>query len=213
MPVKLRLRRQGRKRHPYFHIVAADARSPRDGKFIESVGVYDATRIPAEIRIDHDLALKWLRQGAQPTDTVNAILKYTGVNFKHHLLRKGISPEEVEVAYQKWKDESEARINAKKAGISDKKSKMAQEKLMRETKQREDKAAKIIAKSRPEEVVETPVAETPVAEAPVAEAPVAEAPVAEAPVAEAPVAEAPVAETPVTEAEAPVAEEETPAAE
>lgn len=169
MSVKLRLRRQGRKRHPYFHIVAADARSPRDGKFIESVGTYDATRIPAEIRIDHELALKWLRNGAQPTDTVNAILKYTGVNFKHHLLKKGLTAEEVEAAYQKWKAESEARINAKKSGIQDKKSKLAEEQKARETKQREERAAKILAKNQPapEPVAEEEVAEvTAEAEAP-----------------------------------------------
>jgi small subunit ribosomal protein S16 len=155
MPVKLRLRRQGRKRHPYFHIVAADARSPRDGKFIETVGVYDATRVPAEISINHEVALKWLRQGAQPTDTVQAILKYTGVNFKHHLLRKGLSAEEVEAAYQKWVADSQSRIDQKKSTISAEKSKAAQEQLARESKQRADKAAKILAKTVPpaEEVV------------------------------------------------------------
>lgn len=155
MPVKLRLRRQGRKRHPYFHIVAADARSPRDGKFIETVGVYDATRVPAEISINHEVALKWLRQGAQPTDTVQAILKYTGVNFKHHLLRKGLSNEEVEAAYQKWVTESQNRIEQKKSNISAEKSKIAQEQLAREKQQREEKSAKIAAKLAPpvEEVV------------------------------------------------------------
>lgn len=163
MPVKLRLRRQGRKGHPYFHIVAADARSPRDGKFIESVGVYDATRVPAEIRIDHEIALKWLRQGAQPTDTVSAILKYTGVNFKHHLLRKGVAPSEVEAAYQKWLADSQARIDAKKGNISSKKAQLAQEQLSREAKQRQEKAAKIIAKNTPapEVTEEAPAAEAP----------------------------------------------------
>lgn len=149
MPVKLRLRRQGRKRHPYFHIVAADARSPRDGKFIETVGVYDATRVPAEININHEVALKWLRQGAQPTDTVQAILKYTGVNFKHHLLRKGLTNEEVEAAYQKWLTDSQNRIDQKKSSISAEKSKAAQAQLAQEAKQRAEKAAKILAKSVP----------------------------------------------------------------
>jgi small subunit ribosomal protein S16 len=168
MSVKLRLRRQGRKGQPYYHIVAADARSPRDGKFIEAVGTYDATRIPAEIRIDHELALKWLKNGAQPTDTVNAILKYTGVNFKHHLLRKGLTAEDVEAAYQKWKSESEARINAKKSGIQDKKSKLADEQKARETKQREERAAKILAKNQPapEPVAEEVAEVTAEAEAP-----------------------------------------------
>lgn len=158
MPVKLRLRRQGRKRHPYFQIVAADARSPRDGKFIETVGVYDATRVPAEISIDHEVALKWLRQGAQPTDTVQAILKYTGVNFKHHLYRKGLSVEEVEAAYQKWVTDSQNRIDQKKSSISEAKAKANQEQQAREAKQRADKAAKILAKSVP------PVEEAPAAE-------------------------------------------------
>ena len=84
MPVKLRLRRQGRKGRPYYHIVAADSRSSRDGKFLERVGSYNPVADPAEINVDHELALKWLQNGAQPTDTVRAILRYTGVNLKFH---------------------------------------------------------------------------------------------------------------------------------
>ncbi|NBV13548.1 MAG: 30S ribosomal protein S16 [Sphingobacteriia bacterium] len=158
MSVKLRLRRQGRKGHPYFHIVAADARSPRDGKFIETVGSYDATRIPAEIRIDHEVALKWLRQGAQPTDTVSAILKYTGINFKHHLLKKGVSPEEVQLAYEKWAKESQDRIEAKKKGLTDNKAAALQAQREQEARQRKEKAEKIIIKNTPPPV-EVPVAE------------------------------------------------------
>ncbi|MBK8444805.1 MAG: 30S ribosomal protein S16 [Sphingobacteriales bacterium] len=90
MPVKLRLQRHGRKRKPFYHIVAADARSPRDGAFIERVGYYNPNTQPATIELDVDAALRWLQNGAQPTDTVQAILSYTGVLYKKHLQR-GVS--------------------------------------------------------------------------------------------------------------------------
>ena len=82
MAVKLRLKRMGAKQRPFYRIVAADSRSPRDGRFIETVGIYDPIKVPAEIKIDEEVALKWLASGAQPTDTVKSIFKKEGILAK-----------------------------------------------------------------------------------------------------------------------------------
>ncbi len=87
MAVKIRLRRMGAKRQPFYRIVAADSRSPRDGKFIENLGTYNPLREPAEIKVNEELVLKWLRNGAQPTETVRTILNKTGLLEKYHLER------------------------------------------------------------------------------------------------------------------------------
>lgn len=84
MAVKLRLRRMGAKKRPFYRVIAADSRSPRDGKFIEEVGYYDPTKVPAEIKIDEEIALKWLGQGAQPTDTVRSLFSKAGIMKKFH---------------------------------------------------------------------------------------------------------------------------------
>lgn len=83
MAVKLRLKRMGGKQKPFYRIVAADSRSPRDGRFIEIVGTYNPVKNPAEINVNEELALKWLDNGAQPTDTVRAILSKEGIMAKH----------------------------------------------------------------------------------------------------------------------------------
>ena len=85
MPTKIRLQRHGKKRYAYFHVVIADSRSPRDGKFIEKIGIYNPNTNPATIDINFDSALNWVKKGAQPTDTVKALLSYKGVIFKNHL--------------------------------------------------------------------------------------------------------------------------------
>ena len=103
----------GRKKSPFYHIVIADSRSPRDGRFIETIGTYDPTTIPASIKIDKDKALDWLQKGAQPTDTLHKILSFKGILYHKHLLRgvkKGVVPQEV--ADQKWLDWEEAHRNA-----------------------------------------------------------------------------------------------------
>jgi small subunit ribosomal protein S16 len=104
MAVKIRLQRHGRKKRPYYHIVVADSRSPRDGKFIELLGMYNPIVKPASVEIDNEKALDWLMKGAQPTDTVRNILKVQGVLYKKHLLRgvkKGaISQEAAEAKHQ-----------------------------------------------------------------------------------------------------------------
>lgn len=84
MAVKLRLKRMGAKKSPYYRIVAADSRSPRDGRFIETVGTYDPTKEPAVVTVNEELALKWLNDGAQPTDTVRNLLSSQGVMKKFH---------------------------------------------------------------------------------------------------------------------------------
>lgn len=117
MPVKIRLARHGRKRHAYYHIVVADSRAPRDGKFIERIGSYNPNTNPATIELDFDKALDWLGKGAQPTDTTRAILSYEGVMMKKHLLegvKKGAFDEaEAEKRYAAWKQEKLAKIQAK----------------------------------------------------------------------------------------------------
>lgn len=103
----------GRKQKPFYHIVIADSRSPRDGKFIEQIGSYDPTTIPASVEINKDKALDWLQKGAQPTDTVHKILSFKGILYHKHLLRgvkKGVVPQEV--ADQKWLAWEETHRNA-----------------------------------------------------------------------------------------------------
>lgn len=114
MPVKIRLQRQGRKKRPFYHIVVADSRSPRDGKYISRIGVYNPMTKPATIELNRDEAYDWLMKGAQPTDTARAILKFKGVYYKKHLMRgvsKGaLSLEEAEKKYQEWVDAKETKI-------------------------------------------------------------------------------------------------------
>jgi SSU ribosomal protein S16P len=109
MAVKIRLQRHGRGKRPFYHIVVADSRSPRDGKYIERLGDYNPLTRPATIHINVDKAVNWLMKGAQTTDTVRAILKYKGVLYKKHLLRgvaKGaFSAEEAENRFQKWEED------------------------------------------------------------------------------------------------------------
>ena len=87
MPTKIRLQRHGKKAHAFFHIVVADGRAPRDGKFIEKIGTYNPNTNPATIDIDADRAFEWIKTGAQPTDTFRAILSYKGVMMRMHLFR------------------------------------------------------------------------------------------------------------------------------
>lgn len=114
MAVKMRLQRKGRRKAPYYHIVVADARSPRDGKFIERLGFYNPMTKPATIEIDREKAYEWLTKGAQPTETVNAILKFKGVLYKKHLMRgvkKGaLSLEDAETKYQAYVESKDSKV-------------------------------------------------------------------------------------------------------
>ena len=121
MAVKLRLQRHGKKGKPFYWIVAADARSKRDGRYLEKLGVYNPNVNPAIIDLNIDGAVKWLQNGAQPTDTARAILSYKGVMLKHHLaggVKKGaLTEEEAEKKLQAWLDEKAAKVDAKVGGL------------------------------------------------------------------------------------------------
>jgi small subunit ribosomal protein S16 len=117
MPVKIRLARRGRKKQAFYHIVVADARSPRDGKFIEQLGSYNPMTKPATIHIDREKAFEWLEKGAQPTDTVRAILRFKGVMYKKHLQRgvaKGaMSQEAADQLFNQFVDAKETKVAAR----------------------------------------------------------------------------------------------------
>ncbi len=114
MSVKLRLQRKGRKKAPFYHIVAADSRSPRDGKFIEKVGTYNPMTKPATIELNREAAYKWLSYGAQPTDTVRAILRYKGVLYMKHILegvKKGaLTQEQADAKITAWIEAKEKNV-------------------------------------------------------------------------------------------------------
>lgn len=114
MAVKLRLRRMGKKKQPIYKIVAADSRSPRDGKFIEAVGVYNPLTNPHSIELNEDRALYWLGVGAQPTSTVKSLLSQKGLILKLELAKKGLSEEQINVEMEKWASNKSAKIVVKK---------------------------------------------------------------------------------------------------
>ena len=213
MPVKLRLARHGRKKFAYYHIVAADGRAPRDGKFIEKLGMYDPNTNPATIELDFEKSLNWLLKGAQPTETVRAILSYKGVLMKRHLLegvRKGaFSEEEAEKRFTAWLKEKEGKIQAKIDRLARAGEDALKKKLEAETKVSEARAAEILKRRKEdEEAEEKKIADSEVEAGPVeAEAqPVEDEKAEKAVAAEAPSEEAPsvkdeAAETP-EEAEA-----------
>ena len=122
MSVKIRLQRHGKKQKPFYWIVAADARSKRDGKFLEKIGTYNPTANPAIIELNIDAAVKWLHNGAQPTDTAKAILSYKGALLKHHLdggIRKGaLTQDQADAKLTAWLESKNATVDAKKSGLS-----------------------------------------------------------------------------------------------
>jgi small subunit ribosomal protein S16 len=174
MPVKIRLQRHGKKGKAFFHIVAADSRSPRDGKFIEKLGTYNPNTNPATIELSLEGAVKWLQNGAQPSDTCRAILSYKGAMMKNHLLngvKKGaLTQEQADNKFQQWVDEKGNKIVSKVDRLAADKKAAIEKQLALEKEQNEAKAKAIEAKYAV--VEETPVAE----EAPAAEE---EAPAAE----------------------------------
>lgn len=122
MSVKIRLQRHGKKGKPFYWVVAADARSKRDGKYLEKLGTYNPNTNPATIELNLDNAVKWLHNGAQPTDTAKAILSYKGALLKHHLdggVRKGaLTAEQAEVKLATWLSEKANKVEVKKEGLS-----------------------------------------------------------------------------------------------
>lgn len=151
MPTKIRLTRHGRKKSPYYHIVIADSRAPRDGRYIERIGMYNPTTNPATIELDFDRALDWLQKGAQPTDTCRAILSYNGVLLKSHLLngvKKGaFSEEEAETRYKAWLKDKEIMIQTKKSKVAKDLDDEEKKRLEAEKKIREAKAAELAEKN------------------------------------------------------------------
>lgn len=132
MAVKIRLQRKGRKKNPFYHIVVADARAPRDGKYIERIGSYNPMTNPATITLDVDKSYEWLKNGAVPTYTANAILRFKGVLYKKHLMRgvaKGaLTEEQAHTLFEEYRLQKENRVNnrieAEKLSVNQKKSEL-----------------------------------------------------------------------------------------
>ena len=116
MAVKLRLRRMGKKKQPIYKVVAADSRSPRDGKFLESVGLYNPLTNPHTIDLKEDRVFYWLNNGAQPTDTVKSLLRQKGITLKKDLMKKGFSEEKIQEELNKWEKLKEASVKKSSAG-------------------------------------------------------------------------------------------------
>ncbi len=210
MAVKIRLSRHGKKGYAFYHIVVADGRAPRDGRFIEKIGTYNPNTNPATIDLCFDKALDWLQKGAQPTDTCRGILSYKGVMYKKHLLggvaKGAFSMEDAEAKFEKWMTEKSARIDDKSGKLASEKAAEEKARLAAEKKVKEEKAKAIQAKrdavaaeaaGEAEQEAEQATGEAAAAQTEEVEeaAPtVEEAPVAEAPAEEAPAAEAAPAE-------------------
>ena len=239
MAVKIRLARRGRKKLAMFDVVVADARAPRDGRFVEKIGTYNPNTNPATVVLNEKQAIQWVLNGAQPTDTVRAILSYKGIMYAKHLqvgVNKGaITQEQADAKFEAWKAEKEISIQTKASTLQQSKAKSKAARLEAEAKVSSTRADNIAAKNKvAEEALVASVVEAineaeeeatgvevdeVVAEAPavVEETVVAEV-AEEAAVEEAPVAEAAVEEAPAVEEaeEAPATEEateEAPAAE
>lgn len=176
MATKIRLQRFGKKGKPFFHVVVADSRSPRDGKFIERLGSYNPNTNPATIEINFEKTLDWVNKGAQPTDTARAILSYKGVLYKKHLeggVKKGaLTAEQADEKFAAWLEAKGGQIENKKEGLKATKGEAKKAALAAEAKKNADRAAAIAAKNAPvEEVVEEEVvAEEATEETPAAEA-------------------------------------------
>jgi small subunit ribosomal protein S16 len=212
MSVKIRLARRGRKKQAIYDVVVADARAPRDGRFIEKLGTYNPNTNPASININNERALTWLLNGAQPTDTVKAMLSYRGVMLKKHLqigvLKGAISQEQADAKFNAWVSEKDTKIEGKKDQLATAKADARKAALAAETAKNQARidaikareAAALAAAAPAVEEVEAPAAEveetTAVVETPAVE--VVETPAAE----ETPVVEAAAEEAPATDAPA-----------
>ena len=169
MPVKIRLQRHGKKGKPFYWVVAADARSKRDGKFLEKLGTYNPTSNPAQIDLNVENSVKWLQNGAQPTDTAKRILSYKGVLLKHHLqggVAKGaLTQEQADTKFASWLEEKENKVGAKKDSLA-KAAADAQAKALKAEKEVNEKrkaaalAAETPAVEETETVDEAPAEET-----------------------------------------------------
>lgn len=158
MPVRIRLQRHGKKGKPFFWIVAADARSKRDGKFLEKIGTYNPNTNPATIDLNVDSAVQWLHNGAQPTDTAKAILSYKGALLKHHLdggVRKGaLTQEQADAKLATWLEAKAGKVDAKKVGLSKAEADAKAKALKAEKEANEKRMAAQAEAAKAEEVVE-----------------------------------------------------------
>ena len=174
MAVRIRLARKGRKRKAFYHIVVADSRSPRDGRYIEKIGSYNPVTNPATIELDFDKALGWLQNGALPTETCRAILSTNGVLIKKHLLegvKKGAFDDaEATRRFEAWMKQNDEKLEARRAGLEKSKDdeivkKLAAEKKVNEAraaalaKKQAELAAKEAAENQPEAAAEEAPAE------------------------------------------------------
>ena len=202
MSVKIRLARRGRKKQAIYDVVVADARAPRDGRFIEKLGTYNPNTNPASININNERALTWLLNGAQPTDTVKAMLSYRGVMLKKHLqigvLKGAISQEQADAKFNAWLSEKDTKIEGKKDQLATAKADARKSALAAETAKNQARIDAIKAREAAAVAAAAPAVEEVEEAAPAVEAPAVEE---ETAAAEAPVVEAPVAEeAPVVQA-------------
>lgn len=211
MPVKIRLQRHGKKGKPFYWIVAADARSKRDGRYLEKLGTYNPNTNPATVEVKLDNAVNWLEKGAQPTDTARTLLSYRGVMLKHHLnggIRKGaLSQEEADKKFATWLEEKEAKIQSKKDGLSQSESELKAKRLADE-KAVSDKRLADAAAAEAEAAAEEAAADSIEAEEATTEAAEAPAEQTEAPAEEATTEKEAVAEEAEQEAKETEAAEE-----
>ncbi len=170
MATKIRLQRHGKKDAAFYHVVVSDGRAPRDGKFIEKLGVYNPNTNPATIDLDFDATLSWIMKGAQPTDTCRAILSYKGIMMKKHLLggvaKGALNEAQVEQKFAKWLADKDNKVTGKKDRLSSEETKKVGDRFKAETAAKNAKAAKVAAKvvvappAAAEESTEAPAAST-----------------------------------------------------
>lgn len=157
MPVRIRLQRHGRKGKPFYWIVAADSRAKRDGKFLEKLGTYNPNTNPAQIELDVDGSVKWLQNGAQPSETAKRILSYKGVLLKKHLLggvKKGaLTQEEAEAKFEAWLEEKTGKVSEKTEGLAKAKEEAKAKALEAEREISEKRKAEAVQEEAPEEEV------------------------------------------------------------
>ena len=172
MPVKIRLQRHGSKKRPFYFIVVADIRAPRDGKFIQKIGTYNPNTNPATIDLNLDSAVQWLHNGAQPTDTARAILSYKGALLKHHLdggVRKGaMTQEQADAKLATWLEAKTGKVDAKKEGLTKAQADAKAKAFKAEQKVNADRIA-AAAKAEADAIAATETTEEVAEEAPAAE--------------------------------------------
>ncbi len=175
MPAKMRLQRRGKKGRPFYHIVIADGRAPRDGKYIESIGTYDPLTNPATIDLAFDKAIEWIRKGAQPSETVRSLLKHQGVLYKIHLNKgvekKALTQDQADEKFNTWMEEKKQQISAKVNELQKSKNEETRKRKDAESKVKEERAKAIEEKLKKEKEAEIAAKEKEAADNAASEAP------------------------------------------